>query len=87
MGKSNLVIVHSQDAIHYVSLSTMETGVLLHASSDRIAIDWLASNLYYSSLETHALWVCNLKQEVVCTTVITDGVAKPRAVALYPSKG
>ena len=76
-----------QNTVHYLSQSTKKTGMLLRdVSSDRIAVDWVAANLYYTSLETHAVWACTLK-EGVCTPVINDGVDKPRALALYPSKG
>ncbi|KAI0210912.1 hypothetical protein LSAT2_004304 [Lamellibrachia satsuma] len=76
-----------QNTVHYLSQSTKKTGILLRdVSSDRIAVDWVAANLYYTSLETHAVWACTLK-EGVCTPVINDGVDKPRALVLYPSKG
>ena len=76
-----------QNTIRYMSESTEKAGVLLRDTpTDGIAVDWMASNLYYTSLETHALWACTLNLGV-CTPVVSDGVDKPRAIALYPTKG
>ena len=76
-----------QNTVRYMSESTKKAGVLLRDTpTDGIAVDWVASNLYYTSLETHALWACTLSLGV-CTPVVSEGVDKPRAIALYPTKG
>ena len=76
-----------QNTVRYMSGSTKKAGVLLRdTATDGIAVDWVASNLYYTSLEAHALWACSLSLGV-CAPVVSEGVDKPRAIALYPTKG
>ena len=56
------------------------------ADPEQIAVDWIANNLYIVETEVSRIDVCSM-DGVHRASVITDGIEKPRGLALDPTKG
>lgn len=55
-------------------------------TADGLAVDWLYSHLYWTDTGTNSICMSDLDGNLV-TTIITDHLEEPRAIALHPSKG
>jgi sugar lactone lactonase YvrE len=55
-------------------------------TADGLAVDWIYSHLYWTDTGTNSICMSDLDGNLV-TTIITDELEEPRAIALHPAKG
>ena len=55
-------------------------------TTDGLAVDWLAANLYWTDTGTDVIEVARLNGEHR-RTLISQDLDQPRAIALHPQKG
>ena len=55
-------------------------------TADGLACDWLYSHLFWTDTGTNSIMMSDFDGRMV-TTVITDQLEEPRAIAVYPEKG
>lgn len=55
-------------------------------TADGLAVDWIYSHLYWTDTGTNSICMSDLDGNLI-TTIITDQLEEPRAIALHPAKG
>ena len=55
-------------------------------TADGLAVDWIYSHLYWTDTGTNSICMSDLDGNLV-STIITDRLEEPRAIALHPTKG
>ncbi|XP_072034176.1 low-density lipoprotein receptor-related protein 4-like [Amphiura filiformis] len=66
--------------------SNVETVVSKLGTSDGIAIDWMAKNLYWTDTDNNKIEVARL-DGAARKTIIENNLDEPRAIALFPASG
>lgn len=70
--------------IAYITFQTLFTAGLSKPTD--IAVDYVTRNVYFSDSDYQHLAVCS-NDARYCKAIITEGVHRPRGIALYPQKG
>ena len=70
-------------------LGASHTPVVIEVQHcERLAVDWVAENIYYTDASQQpAIVVCKLYGQDLCAKLVEEGLEKPRAIVVYPSKG
>ncbi len=66
--------------------SNVETVMSRTGTSDGIAVDWMARNLYWTDTHNNKIEVSRLDGSSR-KTIIESDLDEPRAIALYPASG
>ena len=60
------------------------------ASVNQMAVDWIANNWYFLDDFREIIFLCSLKDRsasLVCKTILSIRLSKPRGIALGPNEG
>ena len=86
--KSNLLCSNVDNLVHRWRLPLPDTYSL--TSTNQIALDWISMNWYFLDDVREIILLCSQKDglsHMLCKTILSIRLSKPRGVALDPNEG